>query len=134
MECVGLCVDGPSKHTGCHKGVITQQGMEESSVICTTHTGDLSKQHLSKSILEIREAVSLFKGIANDFNDFYKKKSYIKNKRSLNVKYLEYLTFPDTRWTYLAQVSKRHIQVLPVLVATYEELASEDPTIIGRLR
>ena len=117
--CIGLCVDEPSKHTGCHKGVVTQLGMEESSVICTPHTGDLSKQHLSKSILEIREAVALFKGIANDLNDFYKKKSYIKNTRSLNVKDLEYLTFPDTRWTYLAQASKRHIQVLPVLIATY---------------
>ena len=47
---------------------------------------------------------------------------------------MEYITFPDTRWTYLAQVSKRHIKVLPVLDATYEDLASEDPTIMGRLR
>ena len=62
------------------------------------------------------------------------RRNHIKNTKSLNVKYLEYLTFPDTRWTYLAQVSKRHIQVLPVLVATYEDLAFEDPTIIGRLR
>ena len=102
--CVGLCIDGPSKHTGRHQGVIAKLDMVESSVLCTPHTGDLSKQHLSKSIKEMKEAVSLFKGIASDLNDFYKKKSYIENTISLKAKYLEYLTFPDTRWTYLAQV------------------------------
>ena len=44
------------------------------------------------------------------------------------------MSFPDTRWTYLAQVSKRHIKVLPVLDATYEKLSSDDPTSMGRLR
>ena len=44
------------------------------------------------------------------------------------------MSFPDTRWTYLAQVSKRHIKVLPVLDATYEKLSSDDPASMGRLR
>ena len=72
--CVGLCIDGPSKHTGWRNGLVAKLNMTESATICKPHTGDLTKQHLSKSNTDISAVVSLLKVVSNDLNDFYKKR------------------------------------------------------------
>ena len=131
--CVSFCIDGPTKHTGWRNGVIAKLEMKQSAVICTPHTGDLVKQHLSKSNSDVKPVIQLLRGIAGDLNDFYKKKSYIEATKALGRKFLNYITFPETRWSYIAQVCLRHISVFDILVMMYENLASTDVSLKGRL-
>jgi hypothetical protein len=99
---VSFSVDGPSKHTGWRNGLIAKSEMEQSAIICTPHTRDLTKQHLAKSNLDVKPVILFLKGIASDINDFYKKKSYIEPTSALNRPYLERISFPETRWSYVS--------------------------------
>ena len=130
---VSCCIDGPNKHTGHISGLLVALEMTEAGVICTPHTADLPKQHLVKSSKLVMAVISLTKGIANELNEFYVKKAYIEATKTLQLPYLQYITFPITRWSYITQVCKRHIKVIPVLHTVYENLAATDSSMKGRL-